>query len=83
MRLGRRLSFPSPGPFTLPVLSHLCASLSPGAYTPIAIFVAGVLPPEDSPFAAAFGPASGDECTPGPGAGPEVACCGQQALPHQ
>lgn len=49
----------------------------------ITICVAGVLPPEESPGAAASGLAPGAERAPGSGAGPEAACRGQQALPHQ
>lgn len=72
-------------------LVHLCWScfvthvLSPlpGAHTLVAICVAGVLPQEECPHAEASGLAPGTERGPGPGAGSEAACCGQQALPHQ
>lgn len=72
-----------PGPFTLVVLH--CRVLSPlaGAHTAITICVAGVLPQEECPHAAASGLAPGAERGPGPREGSEAAFCGQQALPHQ
>lgn len=45
--------------------------------------ISGVLPPEETRCAAAFGLASRTECAPGSGPGSKAASCGQQALPHQ
>lgn len=69
-------------------LLYLCCiacvpSPPPGAHTPTVVCVAGVLPPEESPCAAASGLAPRTERAPGPRTGSEASCCGQQALPHQ
>lgn len=79
------ISLPWPGPTLCPTraLSPVCPALQPGAHTPVAVCVAGVLPPEESPLAAASDSAPRAERAPGSGAGPQAACRGQQALPHQ
>lgn len=48
----------------------------------LASSISGVLPPEKTPCAAAFGFAPRAECAAGSGPGPQAACCGQQTLPH-
>lgn len=49
----------------------------------LASSISGVLPPEETPCAAAFGFAPRTECATGSEPGPKAACCGQQTLPHQ
>lgn len=82
--LGKEAVF-FPFPYHLPYLCFVTYVPSPprGAYTPIAVCVIGVLPPEELSLAAASAPAPGAECAPGTRAGSEAACCGQQAIPHQ
>lgn len=61
-----------------------CVLGLPQVFTlPVAICVAGVLPPEEAPCAAASGLAPRAERAPGSGEGSEAPRCGQQALPHQ
>ena len=77
--------WPSPSDHRLPYTCFVTCvpSASPGAHTTVATCVAGVLPPEESPRAAAPGLAPRAERAPGPGTGLQAACGGQQALPHQ
>lgn len=70
---------------SLPCMGALppaCPAL-PGCSHPIAVCIAGVLPPEESPCAAASGLAPRAKRAPGSRAGSQAARCGQQALPHQ
>lgn len=75
--------FPTPALQAPPLPTCAFSPVCPGAHTPAAFCVLGVLPAAESPRAAASGLAPGAECAPGSGARPEAACCGQQAIPHQ
>ena len=75
--------FPTPALRTPPLPTCAFSPVCPGAHTPAAFCILGVLPAAESPRAASSGLAPGAECAPGSGARPEAACCGQQAIPHQ